>query len=65
MTKVLMPMPVSRAARLVAVSREAQNQSVTAIRQSLLLLRQPIYPASRPGQVWEKRPLSPAGPVKC
>ena len=41
-------MPASRATRLMAASLDAQEQSVAAIRASLRLLRQPIYPEERP-----------------
>jgi hypothetical protein len=38
---------VSRAARLVALSRIAQEDSIAAIRRSRALLRQPAYPDAR------------------
>jgi hypothetical protein len=41
------PMPTARAARLMALSRDAQEQSIKAIRSSLHLLRHPIYPEER------------------
>lgn len=51
--------PSARAARLTALSREAQEQSVKAIRRSLRLLRHPIYPEERsPSQL--SRPSAPS-----
>ena len=41
-------MPLSRAARMNAVSAEATERSFQAIRDSLDLLRKPVYPEALP-----------------